>query len=88
VLPFLIVAIYFTGLKQISVGAAPEIARQMEFSSLQNTVIAYLYQFSTLIMPPVTAIAAWFLTHREFVERFARGIFPASATTGATNTSA
>lgn len=74
-LPFLIAGVYATGLKQISVGASPEVAKQLEFSTLQNTVIAYVYQFSTLIMPPVTAIAAWFLTHRAFVERFAGGVF-------------
>jgi len=32
--------------------------------------IAYLYQFSTLIMPPVTALAVWFVLHRKFVEKF------------------
>jgi hypothetical protein len=87
ILPFLIVAIYATGLKQISVGATADVARQLEFSSLQNTAIAYVYQFSTLIMPPVTAIAAWFLTHRAFVERFARGIF-SNATASASRTGA
>jgi hypothetical protein len=75
-LPFFIAGVYATGLKQISVGASAEVAKQLEFSTLQNTVIAYVYQFSTLIMPPVTAIAAWFFTHREFIERFARGVFP------------
>ena len=27
-------------------------------------------QFSTLIMPPVTALAVWIVLHRAFVEKF------------------
>jgi hypothetical protein len=72
-LPFLIVAVYVTGLKQISLGSDGGVAKQMEFSVLQNTLVAFGYQFSTLIMPPVTAFAVWLFTHRAFVERFARG---------------
>jgi hypothetical protein len=69
-LPFQFIAVYATGLKQVVFDLGPAVAAQVEFSTLQRTVVAYCYQFSTLIMPPVTAVVVWFLIHREFVEQF------------------
>ena len=43
---------------------------QSGWSPWQLEIVAYLYQFSTLIMPPVTALAVWFILHRTFVEKF------------------
>jgi hypothetical protein len=78
-LPFQLLAVYATALKQIAFEFGPAVAQQMEFSTFQNTAVAYAYQFSTLIMPPVTALLAWFLTHRETVQRFVREGLPMKA---------
>ncbi len=71
-LPFQLLAVYVTGLKQIAFNFGPVVAQQMEFGVVQNTLIAYTYQISTLMMPPVTALAVWLVTHRSFVEGFVR----------------
>jgi hypothetical protein len=75
-LPFQWLAVYATGLKQLAFDMGNVVAQQMEFSAFQNTAVAYAYQFSTLIMPPVTALLAWFLTHQETVRRFVRDGLP------------
>jgi hypothetical protein len=72
-LPFQLLAVYATGLKQLAFNMGPIVAQQMEFGTLQRTLTAYAYQFSTLIMPPVTALVVWFFLHRQFVESFVRG---------------
>jgi hypothetical protein len=69
-LPFQMLAVFAVGMKQIILDSGPAVRAQVEWASWQIEVIAYLYQFSTLIMPPVTALAVWLLLHREFVERF------------------
>ena len=42
----------------------------LTLAAWQLETVAYLYQFSTLIMPPVTALVVWFVLHRRFVEKF------------------
>jgi hypothetical protein len=78
-LPFQLVAVYATGLKQIAFDMGPLVAQQMEFSTLQKTALAFVYQYYTLIMPPVTAMLAWFVTHRDTVQRFVRDGLPMKA---------
>jgi len=69
-LPFQTLAVYAVAMKQIVLDGGPPVAAQTEWARWQIEAIAYLYQFSTLIMPPVTAIAVWLVLHRSFVERF------------------
>ena len=78
-LPFQLIAVYATGLKQLAFDMGPIVAQQMEFSRYQNTALAFIYQYYTLIMPPVTALLAWFFTHRETVQRFVRDGLPMKA---------
>ena len=75
-LPFQLIAVYATGLKQIAFDMGPIVAQQMEFSMLQKSALAFVYQYYTLIMPPVTAMLAWFVTHRDTVQRFVRDGLP------------
>ncbi len=83
-LPFQLLGVYATGLKQIAFNMGPIVAQQMEFGIVQRTLTAYAYQFSTLIMPPVTALVVWFILHRGFVESFVRaGARPAPLGTNA-----
>jgi hypothetical protein len=69
-LPFQMLAVFAVGMKQILLNSGPAVRAQVEWAQWQLEVIAYLYQFSTLIMPPVTAVAIWLLLHRKFVEQF------------------
>ena len=69
-LPLQMLAVFAAGMKQILLSSGSAVREQIAWSSWQVEVIAYLYQFSTLIMPPVTALIVWFVLHRKFVEKF------------------
>jgi hypothetical protein len=69
-LPFQMLAIFAVAMKQILIDTAPAVRAQVDWAQWQFEVVAYLYQFSTLIMPPVTAVAIWLFLHRKFVEQF------------------
>ena len=69
-LPFQMLAVFAVGMKQILLNSGPAVREQAAWAQWQLETIAYLYQFSTLIMPPVTALAVWFVLHRKFVEKF------------------
>jgi len=69
-LPFQMLAVFAVGMKQILLNAGPAVREQAAWAQWQLETIAYLYQFSTLIMPPVTALVVWFVFHRKFVEKF------------------
>ncbi|MCS6996156.1 MAG: hypothetical protein NZ533_04245 [Casimicrobiaceae bacterium] len=69
-LPFQMLAVYAAGMKQIVIDGGPAVAAQIDWARWQIEAVAYLYQFSTLIMPPVTAVVVWLVLHRRFVERF------------------
>ena len=47
----------------------PAISSQTGFSSFQREVIAFAYQFGTLILPTVIPAIVWVLTHRPFLEQ-------------------
>ena len=69
-LPLQMLAVFAAGMKQILLSSGPGVVEQSGWASWQLEAIAYLYQFSTLIMPPVTALAVWIVLHRAFVEKF------------------
>ncbi len=69
-LPFQMLAVFAVGMKQILLNSGAAVREQAGWAQWQLEVIAYLYQFSTLIMPPVTALVVWFVLHRKFVEQF------------------
>jgi hypothetical protein len=58
-------------LKHIVFDAGPIAASQTEFTPLQRELIAFAYQFGTLILPTVAPAVFWVLTHRGFLEGFA-----------------
>jgi hypothetical protein len=45
------------------------VASQTGFSAWQREVIAFAYQFGTLILPTVVPAILWVLLHRGFLER-------------------
>ena len=69
-LPFQMLAVFAVGMKQIVLSPDGAVQAQVGWAPWQVEVIAYLYQFSTLIMPPVTAVVVWLVLHRGFVEKF------------------
>lgn len=49
----------------------PGIAAQLGLSIVQRELIAFSYQFGTLILPTVAPAIVWVMMHRRFLERFA-----------------
>jgi hypothetical protein len=68
-LPFQMAAVFATGIKQM-VLSSPAVMAQVDWAPWQFETIVYLYQFSTLMMPPVTAVVVWLVLHRNFVAKF------------------
>jgi hypothetical protein len=69
ILPFVAWGIVADVLKNIAITAGPAVASQAGFSAGAREVIAFAYQFGSLILPTVVPAAAWVLTHRAFLER-------------------
>jgi hypothetical protein len=69
-LPLQMLAVFAAGMKQILLSSGQAVRDQVAWAPWQLEGIAYMYQFSTLIMPPVTALVVWFVLHRRFVEKF------------------
>ena len=68
-LPFQTWGVVADALKQLAITMGPAIASQTGFSPFQREVIAFSYQFGTLILPTVIPAIVWVLTHRPFLER-------------------
>lgn len=68
-LPFQMAAVFAVGMKQM-VLSSPAVIAQVGWAQWQIEATAYLYQFSTLMMPPVTAVVVWLVLHRNFVAKF------------------
>jgi hypothetical protein len=56
-------------LKNAAILAGPAVASQTELNAWQREVIAFCYQFGTLILPTVAPAIVWVLMHRRFLER-------------------
>jgi len=72
-LPFVTFGVVADFLKNVAITSGPLVASQTGFSAAQRELIAFAYQFGTLIMPTVTPAIAWVVTHRGFLERM-RGL--------------
>jgi hypothetical protein len=68
-LPFIAWGVLADFLKNIAITSSPLVASQAGFSALQRDMIAFAYQFGSLILPAVVPAVAWVLTHRAFLER-------------------
>ena len=67
--PFVAWGVLADFLKTVAITSGPQIASQTGFVAWQREVIAFGYQFGTLILPTVVPAVAWVLTHRPFLER-------------------
>ena len=70
-LPFQTFSVVADFLKNAAILAGPAVASQTELNAWQREVIAFCYQFGTLILPTVAPAIAWVLMHRRFLERLA-----------------
>lgn len=68
-LPFVTFGVVADFLKNVAITAAPLVASQTGFSAPQRELIAFAYQFGTLILPTVVPAVVWVLAHRPFLER-------------------
>ena len=68
-LPFQTFSVVADFLKNAAILAGPAVASQTELNAWQREVIAFCYQFGTLILPTVAPAIAWVLMHRRFLER-------------------
>jgi hypothetical protein len=67
--PFQVFCVVADFLKNLT--GVPGVAAQLGLSPLQRELIAFSYQFATLILPTVAPAAVWVLLHRRFLETFA-----------------
>jgi hypothetical protein len=67
--PFVAWGVLADFLKNIAITAPPQVASQTGFGPLGRDIIAFAYQFGSLILPAVVPAVAWVLLHRAFLER-------------------
>ena len=72
IVPFVAWGVLADFLKGIAIVAPAAIASQTGFSGWQREMIAFAYQFGTLILPAVLPAVLWVLLHRAFLERLRR----------------
>ncbi len=68
-MPFVAWGVLADFLKNVAITAPPLVASQAGFGPLARDMIAFAYQFGSLILPAVVPAVAWVLTHRAFLER-------------------
>jgi hypothetical protein len=68
-LPFVAWGVLADFLRNIAITSGPLVASQTGFSAVQREMIAFAFQFGSLILPTVVPAATWVLTHRAFLER-------------------
>jgi hypothetical protein len=73
IVPFVAWGVLADFLKSVAITAGPLVASQTGFAAWQREVIAFAYQFGTLILPTVVPAIVWVLGHRAFLERLRRG---------------
>jgi hypothetical protein len=68
-LPFQTFSVVADFLKNAAILAGPAVASQTNLNAWQREVIAFCYQFGTLILPTVAPAIVWVLMHRRFLEK-------------------
>jgi hypothetical protein len=68
-LPFIAWGVLADFLKDVAITSSPLVASQTGFGPFGRDIIAFAYQFGSLILPAVVPAVAWVLTHRAFLER-------------------
>jgi hypothetical protein len=68
-LPLVALGVVADFLKNIAITAGPMVASQSGFSGWQRELIAFAFQFGSLVLPSVTPVVAWVATHRGYCAR-------------------
>jgi len=68
IIPFVAWGVLADFLKNVAITSGQFVASQTGFSPLQNELIAFAFQFGSLILPTVVPAVAWVLMHRRFLE--------------------
>ena len=68
-LPFIAWGVMADFLKNIAITVSPLVASQTGFGAVDRDIIAFAYQFGSLILPAVVPAVAWVLMHRAFLEQ-------------------
>jgi len=69
IIPFITWGVLADFLKNVAITANPLVVSQAGFTGWEREVIAFAYQFGTLILPTVVPAVVWVVTHRAFLER-------------------
>ena len=77
--PFVTFGVVADFLKNVAITSGPLVASQAGFSGAQRELIAFAYQFGTLIMPTVVPAVVWVVTHRTFPHRMRGATWTPSA---------
>ena len=68
-LPFQTFSVVADFLKNVAILTPPAVSSQTGINAFQREVIAFCYQFGTLILPTVAPAIVWVLMHRRFLEK-------------------
>jgi hypothetical protein len=68
-LPFQTFSVVADFLKNVAILAPPAVSSQTGINAFEREVIAFCYQFGTLILPTVVPAIVWVLMHRRFLEK-------------------
>jgi hypothetical protein len=68
-LPFVAWGVLADFRKDVAITSGPLVVSQAGFTGWQREVIAFAFQFGSLILPTVVPAVTWVLTHRSFLER-------------------
>ena len=80
IIPFVTWGVLADFLKNVAITASPLVASQTGFAAWQRELIAFAFQFGSLILPTVVPAVVWVVTHRAFLERLrVRSAEPAAA---------
>jgi hypothetical protein len=80
IVPFVTWGVLADFLKNIAITASPLVVSQAGFAAWQRELIAFAFQFGSLILPTVVPAVTWVITHRAFLEGLrTRGAAPAPA---------
>jgi hypothetical protein len=78
IIPFISWGVLADFLKNVAITSGPLVASQAGFSPLQAEVIAFAFQFGSLILPTVVPAVVWVVTHRRFLEALRGRAAPAA----------
>ena len=68
-IPFIVWGVVADFLKHVAITSGPLVASQTGFVAWQRELIAFAFQFGSLILPTVVPAIAWVLGHRDFLDR-------------------